>query len=270
MKSTFLVLLTFLFLTPQPGLSSEIGEITIGGEISGGFHRLAGEAADLAVTPFQLDNGNIFITLGVGGAAGLAYAYDRQIQEKLASGSGRSLDKAVDVGSLVGDPFLHLGLAAVVYGGAIAADSPKWKEAGEMMAEALVLADATTFVIKEASGRGRPVATSAKGDFKPFGFRHEYDSFPSMHTSSSFALASVLAATSDSLFMKAAYYGAAAFVGFSRMYQNRHWASDVVLGAALGELCGRVVTGFHAGRNRLALAPVAVEHGAGLGLVGRW
>ena len=36
---------------------------------------------------------------------------------------------------------------------------------------------------------------------------------PSMHTSSSFALASVLAATSDSLVMKTAYYGAATFVG---------------------------------------------------------
>jgi membrane-associated phospholipid phosphatase len=150
------------------------------------------------------------------------------------------------------------------------ADSAKWKETGEMIGEALILSDAATFIIKESSGRGRPQATSAKGDFKPFGFHTDYDSLPSMHTSSSFALASVLAATSDSVALKAAYYTAAAFVGFSRLYQNKHWASDVLLGAVTGELCGRVVTSFHAGRKKLALAPQAYEGGAGLALVGTW
>jgi membrane-associated phospholipid phosphatase len=224
----------------------------------------------MITTPLQVENGNFFITLGVAGALALTYRYDTQIHDKLTARTNRSVTKAAEAGSLAGDPFLHLGLATLVYGGAIVADSAKWKEAGEMMGEALILADAATFIIKESSGRGRPGVTSKKGDFKPLSFRSEYDSLPSMHTSSSFALASVLAATSDSFVMKTTYYGAAAFVGFSRLYQNKHWASDVLLGAVTGELCGRVVTGFHAGKNRLALAPQADEHGAGLALVGTW
>jgi len=272
LKLSFLIpiLLVILLLAPIRALSSETGEITFSGEIAEGAYRLGHEAADLAVTPLRLEHGNIFITLGVAGAVGLTYTFDKQIQEKLAGLSSRALNKAADAGSLVGDPYLHLGLAALVYGGALLADSAKWKETGEMLGEALVLADASTFIIKEASGRGRPDATPAKGDFKPFGFKKDFDSLPSMHTSSSFALASVLAATSDSSLMKAAYYAAATFVGFSRAYQNKHWASDVILGAALGELCGRVVTGFHAGRNRVAMAPISYESGAGLALVGRW
>lgn len=272
MKLSLLIpyLLVILILTPISAFPSEIGDSTFGGEISSAAHRLGNEAIDLAVTPFQLENGNIFITLGVAGAVGLTYTFDKQIQEKLTARSNRALNKAADAGSLIGDPYLHLGVAALVYGGAILADSAKWKEVGEMMAEALILADASTLVIKEAGGRGRPDTTSSKGDFKPFGFKKNYDSLPSSHTSSSFALASVLAATSDSLAMKTAYYGAATFVGFSRAYKNKHWASDVVLGAALGELCGRVVTSYHAGKNKVALAPITYESGAGMALVGTW
>jgi membrane-associated phospholipid phosphatase len=264
------ILLVILSLPPGRAFPSEIGDSTFSGEISSAAHRLGNEGADLLAAPFRLENGNIFITLGVAGAVGLTYAFDRQIQEKLTARPNNSLGSAADAGSLMGDPYLHLGLAGLVYGGAILADSPKWKEVGEMMGEALILADATTFFIKEAVGRGRPEATPSKGDFKPFGFKNQYDSLPSMHTSSSFALASVLAATSEDLTMKAAYYTAAAFVGFSRIYNNKHWASDVVLGAALGELCGRVVTSYHAGRSRVALAPRTYDNGAGLALVGTW
>lgn len=270
MNKIFLIILVILSFTPAIAASSEPDEISIRGEVKKGIKRLSSETVDLAETPFQIENGNLLITLGVAGAAGLTYAFDRDIQTRLQTIKSNSVSIAADAGSLAGDPFLHLGLAALVYAGGIAADSPKWKETGEMMGEALILADASTLLIKEASGRGRPNITSAKGDFKPFGFRKDYDSFPSMHTSSSFALASVLAATSESLAVKSLYYSAATFVGFSRLYNNKHWASDVVLGAALGELCGRIVTNYHASNKNVSVAPLLYEGGAGLGVVARW
>jgi membrane-associated phospholipid phosphatase len=78
-----------------------------------------------------------------------------------------------------------------------------------------------------------------------------------MHTASSFALASVVARTSDSLPVTVLSYTAATFVGFSRLHQNKHWASDVLLAAAIGELAGRVVTANHAVENRrFAILPM--------------
>jgi membrane-associated phospholipid phosphatase len=40
-------------------------------------------------------------------------------------------------------------------------------------------------------------------------------------------------------------YGGAALVGLSRMYNNRHWASDVITGAAIGTFAGTKVVRYH-------------------------
>jgi hypothetical protein len=40
-------------------------------------------------------------------------------------------------------------------------------------------------------------------------------------------------------------YGGATLIGLSRMYDNHHWASDVVLGAAIGTFAGRKIVRFH-------------------------
>jgi membrane-associated phospholipid phosphatase len=42
-----------------------------------------------------------------------------------------------------------------------------------------------------------------------------------------------------------ALYGGATMVGLSRMYNNKHWASDVVVGAAIGTFSGLAVVRYH-------------------------
>jgi membrane-associated phospholipid phosphatase len=42
-----------------------------------------------------------------------------------------------------------------------------------------------------------------------------------------------------------ALYGGAIAVGASRMYENRHWASDVIMGAAIGTFAGTKVVRYH-------------------------
>jgi membrane-associated phospholipid phosphatase len=47
-------------------------------------------------------------------------------------------------------------------------------------------------------------------------------------------------------------YGGATMVGLSRMYHNKHWASDVVLGAAIGTFSGwKIVQYAHAHPTKL-------------------
>lgn len=273
MKKLLIPLLLACWLTSGSlvnAFAEEVVTVSASAELSQLGKRLMAESQDFVKTPFQIENGNLLTTLGVAAATGLTYAYDGEIRKSVQRNRSRNIDKAADAGTLAGDPFLHLGAALLLYGGGIMADSPRWKETGEMLGEALILADSATLILKQASGRGRPNTTTHKGDFRPFSFKSDYDSFPSMHTASSFAFASVISRTSGSVPTAVASYCAAAFVGYSRMNQNKHWASDVLLGAAIGELAGRVATSHHTRNRSYTFIPTVMEGGGGLSMAGHF
>lgn len=141
--------------------------------------------------------------------------------------------------------------------------------------ESLLLSAAATALLKGVAGRDRPFVPSADGDeyagFAGFtgGGR---TSFPSGHTSAAFSVASVVSMDVARYWPHAAHivtpvsYGAATLVGLSRLYNNRHWASDVLMGAAIGTYSGILVERYDAAHpdNRLArwLLPSGVEPGA--------
>jgi membrane-associated phospholipid phosphatase len=77
--------------------------------------------------------------------------------------------------------------------------------------------------------------------------RKAYSSFPSGHTTAAFAAATVFAMEyRDKPLIPIISYSAASLIGLSRITQNRHWASDVLVGAALGFLSGKqIVNNYH-------------------------
>ncbi|MRR56463.1 MAG: phosphatase PAP2 family protein [Deltaproteobacteria bacterium] len=268
MRSVLAIILVLSCLTSQA--FAEEQPISFGTEVQEGFVRLGNESLEVVTAPVDTENYGPLVTLAVAGGVALTYVFDEDIRNKLHGAGSGTLNTLADVGSGIGNPFVHLGLAAAVYGGGRLASSAEWQETGMMLGEAVVLADATSFILKQTIGRGRPFASNDKGSFRPLQFKSDYDSLPSMHTASSFALASVMASKTDNLAGKALYYLGATFVGFSRIQKDKHWASDIILGAAIGELCGRVVTNYHAGKNRVAIAPLVSGDSALLALVGRW
>jgi membrane-associated phospholipid phosphatase len=72
-------------------------------------------------------------------------------------------------------------------------------------------------------------------------------SFPSGHTTVIFAAATVFAKEyKNTPWVPALAYSAASLVGLSRITENKHWATDVIVGATLGYLCGsQVVNNYH-------------------------
>jgi membrane-associated phospholipid phosphatase len=120
--------------------------------------------------------------------------------------------------------------------------------------EALFIGEGTAWVLKGIFGRARPfVDTKNPNDYQLLrGFREDrYTSFPSGHTVAGFAAAAAVTAETSRWWPRSvwyiapAMYGGAALVGLSRMYNNRHWASDVIMGAAIGTFAGTKVVRYH-------------------------
>ena len=207
-----------------------------------------------------------------GGAAaaalGLAYLADTTVSSELRT-NNTTADSLRDIGSFFGSPYLHLGVASGMYLSGGLAGNTGLKEYGVVLGEALVLADLSGAAIKQVVGRGRPNSTEHKDSVKPFAFERDYDSFPSLHTASSFAMASVVAQRTESVYISSSVYALAGLVGIARISQGAHWLSDVVAGAMLGELSGRIAVRYHASRtgttsSTVTIMPTALNNGAGM------
>ena len=150
--------------------------------------------------------------------------------------------------------------------------------------EALVIGEATAWVIKGIVGRQRPFVEPRNPDsyqlFRGLKKGNPYRSFPSGHSVSAFAAAAAVTAETSrnapnsTWFVAPIMYGGAALVGISRMYNNQHWASDVLVGAGIGTFAGLKVVRFHDSRpdnriDRLFLTGSLVPDGAG-GHAVRW
>jgi len=108
--------------------------------------------------------------------------------------------------------------------------------------ESFALASLVTRIPKTLVGRERPDNWQGDGPYTFNGPFHGV-SFPSGHTTASFAVASVIATQfRDSKWIPITAYSVAGLAGLSRIYNNKHWLTDVVAGATIGTLIGNLVS----------------------------
>ena len=104
-------------------------------------------------------------------------------------------------------------------------------------------ADALTVLIKQVVPRHRPF----EHQLAPSERTH---SFPSGHTATAFAGATVLSAFAPRY--RVAFYALACLIGFSRLYNGVHYPTDVLAGAVLGVLTALLLLGGARRRSRRA------------------
>ena len=226
------------------------------------FILLGSDLKQQVSAPFHLTKRD-WLRVGIfAGTIGTLALFDEPIQRtalkfRNKSQTVRSVSKYVTNfgGAYEGYTLAALGLYGVVF------KNEKVKTTTLLATQAYITGAATFTVLKFLTGRQRPntydptkkeTEPTFHGPFYKPGYdvngnRISSTSFPSGHTTVAFAAATVYAMEyRDIPFIPVLAYSAASLIGISRITENRHWATDVLAGAALGFLTGRqVVNNYH-------------------------
>jgi len=193
--------------------------------------------------------GNTALVVGFGLATLAATPADRRITRELQDDARQAniyLSRGATVFRLLGHPG-GIITGAGIYAGGYVAGNRRAEDLGLHTVETIVIANTITAAIKMTAGRARPRKNpNNAADFQLFRGvgNDEYQSFPSGHSTAAFAFATIVSAETSHWWPESRWligpvvYGGAALTGVSRIYNNAHWASDVIAGAAIGTLTG--------------------------------
>jgi membrane-associated phospholipid phosphatase len=219
----------------------------------------SGDARTLGRLPANLGRGfvgvfhgeNLVPFLAGGTATASASFFDQDVRNSIQDlGWGSTVETGAG-------PVWSSAFVAGMFAAGQLSHHPRFRATTYDMLDAAVVNFVYTEAIKAAVGRERPNG-------------QDHKSFPSGHTSNAFALAAV-AEGHYGWKIGAPAYLLAAFVGASRLEQDKHYLSDVVAGATLGYIVGRTVVRVNGrpvdgpGRRGAALsvAPILARHAQG-------
>ena len=202
------------------------------------------------VTSLPSDFAHLFtpangIIAGAGGAGSLAiHPRDEEIAADIYQPSGGRRD-FFRAGATIGDGVEQNAFALGAYVVGRVWRKPGVASTGADLIDAQIVNGVLTQGIKSATHRTRPN-----------GGRR---SFPSGHTSATFATAEVIREHYGWTW-GVPLYALGGYVSVSRMVDNKHWASDVIFGTAIGIVSGRAASFGH-GQQRVSVAPSLLPNG---------
>ena len=205
------------------------------------FVRFGRDLRDVVSSPARWGRNDFLTLAAVSGAGALLFAFDQDVQDWVQGHRTTSSDKAASFFSFVGNGGVLLGLSAGLYAAGEIGHHDGLRETALLSLESLTAASLILYALKVSLGRARPYTGESSRSFHPFAFENRYWSWPSGHACASFSVATVIAERAENPAVDVLAYGLATLVGLSRIHENKHWASDVFLGSALGFFVGKKI-----------------------------
>jgi membrane-associated phospholipid phosphatase len=200
------------------------------------------------------------------GAASLAAALavglaDRAVRRNAGPSVGEGGRRLADAVRPLGEPQVLLPGLVLGMGAGYLSGRADLAGAVARISVAVLAAVGSAEAVKVTVGRSRPDESGGDADeFRPFS---GHDSFPSGHATVAFAAATALDRETSARWVPWVAYPLAGLVGWSRVRDDRHWASDVVAGGALGLWTAGKVEDFASPRTAGGSRPrLSVEGGA--------
>jgi membrane-associated phospholipid phosphatase len=188
---------------------------------------------------FDSTDRNVFKITGISSTIAFSSAYlmDHSINKYFENNKTKELSSYTNIMNSLGDKWIILPLNLVSYGSGWAFKDKKLQETSLNAFKSTLASGILTEGIKQISGRARPHLDIGPNFYRPFPIFREnkskFKSLPSGHVSLAFAFFTPFAEEYSRWL-----YLIPASVAFSRVYKNKHWTSDVILGGTIGFLTG--------------------------------
>ena len=217
------------------------------------FSQFGRETLGFIIQPTKWDGGD-WLKLGLLGAGTfLVMQADNPIRDYVNNDKIYGLNKKyaksypIEFGNMWGE----LYFTEMMFGGfslyALYADDKTAHKIAFEIAQASFYTFLVNGTLKYVIGRARPYLEQGNQVYNPFSRydNPDHQSLPGGHTGITMALTTVLSRNAKPLWLKIIAYVPAALSVISRVYLDRHWASDVFLGGAIGYFAATWVVDQH-------------------------
>jgi membrane-associated phospholipid phosphatase len=226
--------------------------------------RYARDAVSVWTAPLSWTGGEWALAGGLAAAGFGLYSSDDRLRRDAQENRSRDTNRVSDFARPLGD-YWAIGGAAALWAGGSLAGAGRVARFGNLGLESAAIAGLTGFIVKCAARRSRPYAGRGRAVWGSGPGIHAGSSnlsFPSGHSETAFALATVAACEwADYPLVGTLALGLATLTALSRVNDDKHWTSDILAGSALGAATGLAVWRANSGLSRQALRP-AVAGGA--------
>jgi len=204
---------------------------------------------DVFKSPKLWNNNDILCLSAICGGGILISLADENICEWFEDNKTPESQDVSRIISCLGNGVFLSTLIASLYATGEIFDQRRLRKTALLSLESWLTSATIVLASKFIVGRARPSKGEGRLSFHPFSLKSGFYSFPSGHTASAFAVASVVAAESDKLLVDIFVYSMASMVALSRVHNSKHWASDVFIGSALGYFVGKKIYNLHSSEN---------------------
>ncbi|MFI5341410.1 MAG: capsule assembly Wzi family protein, partial [Candidatus Methylomirabilales bacterium] len=223
--------------------------------------RVFQDTGTMLTSPLEWDTRDWLTFFGVGATtAGLMFA-DKGIHGFIQKNHSNTSDTIASIFR----PFEEIvpaAFVALMAGTGYAFDQPKLKAAGaDALESTLIAVGVFSMPMKFFTGRARPDRNLGPKYYDPYTLG---SSFPSFTAAEAFAVASTLAEHFPHPAVSILTYGLAGAASATRIYDNKHWASDVFLGAVIGTVVGKTVVKLNKLRREKSRVSVVPLLGQGI------
>lgn len=201
------------------------------------FSELVGERGSELFIPMNISKDDIKLLVGALSLGTIIFKNDQEIMDFIQDHRTETTQSVADVSNLFGREAIAPIAAGSYFLGAIL-DNGKLKNIGIFTVAAGLATQIVTEAFKKSFLRMRPNRFEGPYEF----FEGDNYSFFSGHTSAAFSLATVIAETyKDKPLIPYLAYGTATLTAYARMHDQKHWASDVLIGAVAGHLVTKIL-----------------------------